>query len=89
MKSYQTKKHSKSRRQLITTLGWSSLITLFGFGTYEENISTIDDEQYQTLLKPDGTVVKVKTTTIRNAKILKKNISNKSFSNWIDTIHNK
>jgi hypothetical protein len=41
------------------------------------------EEEYQTLLKPDGTTVKVKVSAIKKSKIVKQNISNKSFLNWL------
>jgi len=42
-----------------------------------------ENTEYQTLLKPDGTAVKVKVSTIKKAKVIEKNISNKSLLNWL------
>jgi hypothetical protein len=75
-----------SRRGILPILGSSLLIPFLGFGKSSEEKSTIsnlDDEEYQTLLKPDGTTVKVKISTLKKSKIIKKNISNKSFLNWL------
>ena len=48
----------------------------------EDKISA-EEEEYQTLLKPDGTAVKVKVSALKKSKILKKNVSNESFLNWL------
>ncbi|WP_456376896.1 hypothetical protein [Lutibacter sp.] len=85
MKQGSKKGNQISRRGILTLLGSSLFIPFLGFGkTIEENtpVSTKDDE-YQTLLKPDGTIVKVKVTTLKKAKIIKKNMSNKKLLNWL------
>ena len=71
-----------SRRSFIPKLGSSFLLPFF-VSAKEAEIDAIEEGEYKTLLKPDGTVVKVKTSVLKNAKIVKKNISNKSFLNWI------
>ena len=60
-------------------LGGGLLIPFLGFSNSDTN-SIPEDEEYTTLLKADGTAVKVKTSTLNKSKIIKKNISNKSFS---------
>ena len=74
-----------SRRSFIPILGSSLLLPFFGFGenTSEKILDTNKEEDYQTLLKPDGTTVKVKRSTLKKSKVIKKNISNSSFLNWI------
>ena len=74
-----------SRRGILPILGSTLLLPFLGFGkSINEEISTSDeDEKYQTLLKPDGTAVKVKVSTIKKSKIIKKNISNQTFLNWL------
>ncbi|WP_142784158.1 hypothetical protein [Changchengzhania lutea] len=73
-----------SRRGMLPLLGGSLLIPFLGFSNSEKDIvSTSKDETYQTLLKPDGTTVKVKTDTLKKSKVLKKNISNTSLLSWI------
>ena len=71
-----------SRRSFIPKLGSSFLLPFFVSAKGTE-LDAFEEEEYKTLLKPDGTVVKVKTSVLKNAKIVKKNISNKSFLNWI------
>ncbi|REE82295.1 hypothetical protein BX611_1842 [Lutibacter oceani] len=85
MKSLPTKTLSISRRRLLPLLGSVFLIPFFGFKNSPEKSSMliINNEEYKTLLKPDGTIVKIKASSLKNAKIIKKNISNKSFLNWL------
>ena len=74
-----------SRRGILPILGSTFLIPFLGFGnavTDESNISD-KEEEYQTLLKPDGTTVKVKISAIQKSKVIQENISNKSFLNWL------
>jgi len=78
-----------SRRSFLPILGTSFLLPLLGFGettakqTIEKNKNIDNGEEYQTLLKPDGTIVKVKRSTLKKSKVIKKNISNSSFLNWL------
>lgn len=73
-----------SRRRILPILGSSLLVPLFGFGNSNEEFEfSPDEEAYETLLKPDGTAVKVKVSTLNKSKIVKKNVSNKSFLNWL------
>ena len=74
-----------SRRGILPILGGSLLLPFIGTANPDNDPNQTDDEQteYKTLLKPDGTAVKVKVTALKNSKVLKKNISNKSFLNWI------
>lgn len=72
-----------SRRHLLPLLGGSLLIPFLGFGRGDLEEEEDSNAEYQTLLKPDGTTVKVKVSTVSKSKIIKKNISNKSFLNWL------
>ena len=85
MKKNSRKGSQITRRGILPILGSTLLIPFLGFGKSVSNVlpeSTTDDE-YQYLLKPDGTTVKVKKSTVQNSKIIKKNISNTSFLNWL------
>ena len=75
-----------SRRSFLPFLGSSLLLPFLGFGqtSPKKTISKNDNENYQTLLKPDGTIVKVKSSTIKKSKIVKPQISNSSFLNWLN-----
>ena len=81
----QSKKGTSiSRRKIFPLLGGSLLLPLLGFGNKNfDSLNSSDEEEYQTVLKPDGTSVKIKVSSLNNAKIIKKNISNKSLLNWL------
>lgn len=82
--STKSRKDKKiSRRGILPVLGSALLLPFLGFGKSTSTSITDPNEEYQTLLKPDGTTVKVKLSTLKKSKILKKNISNKSFLNWL------
>lgn len=74
-----------SRRGILPILGSSLLIPFLGFGKpkVETPTTNTEEEEYQTLLKPDGTAVKVKVSTLQKSKVIEKNVSNKSFLNWL------
>ena len=83
----KTKKGTQiSRRGILPLLGSTLLLPILGFGktsTIDEITVPDENEEYQTLLKPDGTEVRVKVSTVKNSKIIQKNISNESFLNWL------
>jgi hypothetical protein len=74
-----------SRRGILPILGSALLLPFLGFGKSIDDEITISDEkeEYQTLLKPDGSTVKVKISTLKKSKILEKNVSNKSLLRWL------
>ena len=75
-----------SRRSMLPLLGSSLLLPFIGFSKTKIEEETIlnSKEEYQTLLKPDGTAVKVTVSALKKATIVKKNVSNKSFFNWLN-----
>lgn len=78
-------KNRLTRRRVLPILGGTLLLPLLGFNRPEKQPGKEDsDEEYQTLLKPDGTTVKVKTSALKKSKVVKKNISNSTFLNWLD-----
>ena len=85
MKNTSKKGKQISRRGFLPILGGSLLIPFLGLGSNNIDDATISekDEEYQTLLKPDGTTVKVKVSTLNKSKVIKKNITNTSFLNWL------
>ncbi len=84
MKQESSEGNKISRRKLFPLLAGTLLLPLLGFSNVDELEEPItDDKDYETLLKPDGTAVKVKTSTLKNAKVIKKNVSNKSLLHWI------
>jgi len=88
MKNKSGKGIQISRRGILTLLGSSLLIPFLGFGnskpTSIAELESADNNEYQTLLRPDGTTVRVKKSVLKDASIVQKKISNKSFKNWLD-----
>lgn len=85
MKNNTRKVEQISRRGILPIIGSALLIPFLGFGnsSTQETVDSTEEEEYQTLLKPDGTAVKVKVSTIKKSKIIKEKISNKSLLNWL------
>jgi len=85
MKNKSGKGKQISRRGMLPILGSSLLIPFLGLGKTinDDLIPSEEKEEYQTLLKPDGTAVKVKVSVLKKSKIVKKNLSNRSFLNWL------
>jgi len=75
------KKIKFTRRGFFPIIGSSLLIPFLGTAQKNET-DQINEEDYQILLKPDGTSVKVKKSTLEQSKVVKKNISNSTFLKW-------
>ena len=71
-----------TRRGFLPIIGSSLLIPFIGSAKTETPAEANDDD-YQILLKPDGTSVKVKKSALKQSTVKKKNISNKTFLKWI------
>jgi len=76
MKDKSIKDKQISRRGVLPLLGGALFIPFLGYAATE-------NDEYQTLIKPDGTPVRVKANTIKSSKIVKEKISNKSLFNWL------
>jgi len=85
MKNKSREEKQISRRGILPILGGGLLIPFLGFGNSidDDKNDITDDSEYQTLLKPDGTSVKVKVSTLKKSKVIKKNISNSSLLKWL------
>jgi len=83
MKDNTRKGKQISRRGILPIIGSTLLIPFLGFGSSTTQEAVGPEEEYQTLLKPDGTAVKVKVSTIKKSKVIKENVSNKSLLNWL------
>ena len=85
MEDSSKKENQISRRGILPILGSVLLIPFLGLANPINNeiVKTDEDENYQTLLKADGTTVKVKMSVLKKAKVVKKTLSNKSFLNWL------
>jgi hypothetical protein len=83
MKDKPTKGTKISRRGMLPLLGGSLLIPFLGFSNTVNDDVPSNEEDYETLLKPDGTVVKVKSKVIKESKVVSKNVSNTSMLKWL------
>lgn len=83
MSNTSKKERQISRRGILPILGGSLLIPFLGLGKPVGDEVIDSREEYQTLLKPDGTTVKVKVSTLKKSKVIKKNLTNTSFLNWL------
>ncbi len=76
------RKNKFTRRGILPIIGSSLLIPFIGSAQNNEP-EQINEDDYQILLKPDGTSVKVKKSVLKQSNVKKKNISNKTFLKWI------
>ena len=76
------RKDKFTRRGFLPIIGSSLFIPFIGSAQNDE-LESINEDDYQILLKPNGTSVKVKKSTLKESNVKKKNISNKSFLKWI------
>ena len=76
------RKKSISRRRFLPILGSSMLLPLVGNSTPLETEEDLHDD-FEILLKPDGTTVKVKKTALKNSEIVSKKISNSKLLRWL------
>lgn len=80
--SNQNKKQQISRRGFLPLLGGGLILTFLGFGKSAQDVSD-ETEEFETLLRPDSSTVRVKKNVLANAKVIEKNISNKSLLGWL------
>jgi hypothetical protein len=83
----QKSKHEEklSRRHFFPLVGSSLLIPFLGFGENDlDNGTHSNNDEFETLLKPDGTTVKVRVKTVKESKVIKKKVSNKSLLKWLN-----
>jgi hypothetical protein len=86
MKNKEEKGKQITRRGLLPLLIGGFLLPYLGQGnTKAENIKEAreDDDVYETFLKADGTIVRVKRKAARGARVIKKNLSNRSLLGWL------
>ncbi len=87
----EDEKNGISRRKLLPLLaGGLAIPFLAGAGegpvAGQNTVGETPDEPYETLLKPDGTTVRVPKRTIEQSRVVAKNISNDSLKSWLKTI---
>ncbi|NNK72685.1 MAG: hypothetical protein HKO94_05790 [Flavobacteriaceae bacterium] len=73
-----------SRRRILPILGSTLLIPFLGLASNDsKEITTDSNEEYEILLRADGKAVKVKKSSIKSAKVVKKGLSNSSLLKWL------
>ena len=67
-----------TRRRFLPFLSGGLFLPFLGSASSPDMVHDNDEGEYQTLLTKDGTVVKVKKTTVTNSKVVDKQVSNRS-----------
>ena len=82
MSKKQSKNNGLARRRFLPILGTGLLLSLLP-GKARAATAEKPEEEYKTLLKPDGTAVRVKVSGLKKSKVVRKNISNKELLSWL------
>ena len=72
------------RRKFLPILGSGLLLPLLPASARTPEPPAPLDEEYRTLLRPDGTAVRVKVSSLKKSKVVKKKISNTELLTWLD-----
>ena len=81
MKSKPEKNIKIRRRRILPILGSGLFLSLLPFKVYASEKK--EDTEYKTLLKADGTAVRVKSTGLKKSNIVRKKINNKELLDWL------
>ena len=81
MKKQPEHKKGIGRRQFLPVLGTGLLLPLLPLKA--QSLEPAETEEYRTLLKPDGTAVRVKVSSLKQSKVVRKQISNKDLLSWL------
>ena len=81
MKKQPENKKGIGRRQFLPVLGTGLLLPLLPVKA--QSLEPAETEEYRTLLKPDGTAVRVKVSSLKKSKVVRKQISNKELLGWL------
>ena len=77
-------KHLPQRRKFLPILGGGLLLPLLPLRAASSETRTEEvEEQYRTLLKPDGTAVRVKVSQLKKSKVVRKKLSNQELLGWL------
>ena len=76
------KKDSLKRRAFLPILGGGLLLPLLPVHASAQTEK--EDVPYLTLLKPDGTTVKVKKSAVDKARVVQPKLSNAELRNWLE-----
>ena len=81
MKKQPEHKKGIGRRQFLPVLGTGLLLPLLPLKA--QSLEPAETDEYRTLLRPDGTAVRVKVSSLKQSKVVRKQISNKDLLNWL------
>ena len=73
-------KNILSRRKFLPLLGGVTLLPFLGFS---KKTQVTKGNKVKTLLRADGTSVQVDEAVLKNVKVVKKSMSNKSLLGWL------
>ena len=81
MKKQPEHKKGIGRRQFLPVLGTGLLLPLLPLKA--QSLEPAETDEYHTLLRPDGTAVRVKVSSLKQSKVVRKQISNKDLLSWL------
>ena len=83
MKKDPKKSKGMGRRQILPILGGGLLLPFLPAEARAE-VGPQPSDEYQTLLKPDGTTVRVKVSNLQKSRVVRENLSNRELREWLD-----
>jgi len=83
MNSNSKKTTTVSRGKFLTAFGSLLLIPFVSKAQLTQTTLESEDDDYQVLLKPDGSAVKVKRKQVENATTVKSKINNSTMFSWL------
>ena len=82
MKKEPEKSKGIKRRKFLPILG-TGLLLPFLPTRLKAGVPKEPEEEYKTLLKADGTAVRVKQSGLKQSKVVRKNINNTELLSWL------
>lgn len=80
-------KNKLARGRFLTVLGSALLLPFLSRAqvlAIEDDTTDTDNEDYQILLKPDGSTVKVKVNHLKKSKTIKNGLTNSALKSWLN-----
>ena len=84
MKEDPKKQKGMGRRQVLPILGGGLLLPFLPAEARAASGPQPSEEEYQTLLKPDGTTVRVRVSSLKNSRVIREKLSNSELREWLD-----
>lgn len=77
------KKPDPKRRKILPILGGGLLLPMVPASAAKTAAPADTNEEYKTLLKPDGTTVRIKASKLKKSRVVRRNISNSELKGWL------